>query len=84
MASRPSPRGTRSPVRRDTLWGAIVLQYALDYPHDVGGLILVGTGAKLRVAPHVLEAIEKGIKNPDRSRTSSERSCWLSKTLSST
>jgi len=48
-----------------SLGGAIVLQYALDYPDDVGGLVLVGTGAKLRVAPHVLEAIEKGIKNPD-------------------
>lgn len=48
-----------------SLGGAIVLQYALDYPGDLGGLILVGTGAKLRVAPHVLEAIEKGIEDPD-------------------
>ncbi len=48
-----------------SLGGAIVLQYALDYPDDLGGLILIGTGAKLRVAPHVLEAIEKGIEDPD-------------------
>ena len=40
-----------------------MLQYALDYPDDVGGLIPVGTGAKLRVAPHVLAAIEKGIRD---------------------
>ena len=48
-----------------SLGGAIVLQYALDHPYAVGGLILVGTGAKLRVAPHVLAAIEKGIEDPD-------------------
>ncbi len=47
-----------------SLGGAIVLQYALDYPDEVGGLILVGTGARLRVAPHVLQAIEKGIEDP--------------------
>ncbi|NLE95901.1 MAG: alpha/beta hydrolase [Dehalococcoidia bacterium] len=47
-----------------SLGGAIVLQYALDYPDGVGGLVLVGTGAKLWVAPHVLEAIEKGISSP--------------------
>jgi pimeloyl-ACP methyl ester carboxylesterase len=47
-----------------SLGGAIVLQYALDYPDDVGGLIPVGTGARLRVAPHVLAAIEKGIDSP--------------------
>jgi pimeloyl-ACP methyl ester carboxylesterase len=48
-----------------SLGGAIVLQYALDYPGEVTGLILVGTGAKLRVAPHVLQAIERGIEEPD-------------------
>ncbi len=59
-------KGYQRPVLAGhSLGGAIVLQYALDYPDDVGGLILIGTGAKLRVAPHVLEAIEKGIENPD-------------------
>lgn len=47
-----------------SLGGAIVLQYALDYPDDIGGLIPVGSGARLRVAPHVLAAIEKGIEVP--------------------
>ncbi len=59
-------RGYSRPVLAGhSLGGAIVLQYALDYPQDLAGLILVGTGAKLRVAPHVLEAIEKGIEDPD-------------------
>lgn len=58
-------KGYKHPILAGhSLGGAIVLQYALDYPDDVGGLILVGTGAKLRVAPHVLEAIEKGIESP--------------------
>jgi pimeloyl-ACP methyl ester carboxylesterase len=48
-----------------SLGGGIVLQCALDYPDDIGGLILVGTGAKLRAASHVLEAIERGIEHPD-------------------
>jgi pimeloyl-ACP methyl ester carboxylesterase len=59
-------RGYEQPVLGGhSLGGAIVLQYALEYPQDLGGLILIGTGAKLRVAPHVLAAIEKGIKDPD-------------------
>ena len=59
-------RGYEQPVLAGhSLGGAIVLHYALQYPEDVGGLILLGTGAKLRVAPHVLAAIERGIKDPD-------------------
>jgi len=59
-------RGYEQPILAGhSLGGAIVLHYALEYPQEVGGLILIGTGAKLRVAPHVLMAIEKGIKDPD-------------------
>lgn len=59
-------RGYERPVLAGhSLGGAIVLQYALDYPEDVAGLVLIGTGAKLRVAPHVLQAIEKGIDSPE-------------------
>ncbi len=47
-----------------SLGGAIALQYALDYPDEIGGLVSVGSGARLRVAPHVLAAIEKGIEAP--------------------
>jgi len=59
-------RGYKQPILAGhSLGGAIVMQYALQHPDEVGGLILIGTGAKLRVAPHVLAAIEKGIKDPD-------------------
>jgi len=61
-----SGKGYLQPVLAGhSLGGAIALQYALDYPRDVGGLILIGTGAKLRVAPHVLQIIERGIRDPD-------------------
>jgi pimeloyl-ACP methyl ester carboxylesterase len=39
-----------------SLGGAIALQLALDYPQDIGGLILIGTGARLRVLPALLDA----------------------------
>ncbi len=38
-----------------SLGGAIALTMALDYPNQLGGLILVGTGARLRVHPTFLE-----------------------------
>lgn len=37
-----------------SLGGGVVLQYALSYPQDVSGLILVGTGARLRVHPQYI------------------------------
>ncbi len=40
-----------------SLGGAISLQLALDYPNLLGGLILVGTGAKLGVLPTILEGL---------------------------
>lgn len=39
-----------------SLGGAIALQLALDYPQDIGGIILIGTGARLRVLPALLDA----------------------------
>ena len=39
-----------------SLGGAIALTIALEYGSALGGLILVGTGARLRVLPEVLEA----------------------------
>jgi pimeloyl-ACP methyl ester carboxylesterase len=39
-----------------SLGGAIALTMALEYGSELGGLILVGTGARLRVLPEVLEA----------------------------
>ncbi len=37
-----------------SLGGGVVLQYALSYPQEVAGLILVGTGARLRVHPQYI------------------------------
>jgi pimeloyl-ACP methyl ester carboxylesterase len=41
-----------------SMGGATVLTLALTHPDDVGGLILVGTGAKLGVAPEILEGLK--------------------------
>lgn len=42
-----------------SLGGGIALQYALEYPEDLWGLITVGSGGRLRVHPDVLEALER-------------------------
>jgi pimeloyl-ACP methyl ester carboxylesterase len=40
-----------------SMGGAIALEFALRYPARLAGLILVGTGAKLRVAPEILTGV---------------------------
>jgi len=40
-----------------SMGGATVLTLALTHPDDIGGLILVATGAKLGVAPEILEGL---------------------------
>ncbi len=47
-----------------SLGGAIALQFALDHPGAVAGLCLIGSGARLRVAPTTLEALETSIDEP--------------------
>ena len=44
-----------------SMGGAITQTYALKYPDELKGIILVGTGARLRVAPEYLKASEDGI-----------------------
>ncbi len=43
-----------------SLGGAIALDYALHYPEEIRGLILVGTGGRLKVLPAFLECLEQG------------------------
>ncbi len=41
----------------NSLGGAIVLSMALDYPQLISGLVLWGTGARLRVLPEILDGL---------------------------
>ncbi len=43
-----------------SMGGAIALDYALNYPDEVLGLILVGSGGRLRVLPAFLEELARG------------------------
>ncbi len=47
-----------------SLGGGIALQYALDYPEDLAGIISVGSGGRLRVHPDFLKMLEKAVENP--------------------
>ena len=38
-----------------SMGGAIAMRYGLKYPEELQGLVLMGTGARLRVHPHYLE-----------------------------
>ena len=41
-----------------SMGGAVALTLALSHPEDLGGLVLVSTGAKLGVAPEILEGLK--------------------------
>lgn len=47
-----------------SLGGGIALSYALKYPGEVLGIIPISSGARLRVHPMYLEALEKAIEDP--------------------
>ena len=46
--------------------GAITLMYALKYPQELKGIIIIGSGAKLRVHPGYLAPCEEAIKGNPR------------------
>lgn len=43
-----------------SMGGAITLDYVLNYPDQLLGMILIGTGGRLRVLPDFLETLRKG------------------------
>ncbi len=43
-----------------SMGGAIVLEYALHHPEKLQGIILIGTGARLKVLPAFLESLQEG------------------------
>jgi len=47
-----------------SMGGAVAQMYALSFPADVKGLVLIGTGARLRVRPDFLKLLEDGIDAP--------------------
>jgi pimeloyl-ACP methyl ester carboxylesterase len=48
-----------------SLGGAVTLMYALRYPHELKGIIIISSGARLRVHPGYLAPCEEAIKgNP--------------------
>lgn len=50
-----------------SLGGGIALQLALDYPDLLSAVVLVGSGARLRVLPSLLENLEHRVSNKDDS-----------------
>ena len=49
-----------------SMGGAIALEFALRYGSRLAGLILVGTGARLRVAPEILARHRGGFREHNR------------------
>jgi pimeloyl-ACP methyl ester carboxylesterase len=45
-----------------SLGGAITLMYALKYPQELKGIIIISSGARLRVHPRYLTPLEEAIK----------------------
>ena len=57
--------GTKVILAGHSLGGAIAIDFALRFPDKLSGLILVCTGAKLRVAPSILENYKAGKPSPE-------------------
>jgi pimeloyl-ACP methyl ester carboxylesterase len=45
-----------------SLGGAIALMYAIKYPQELKGIVIIGSGARLRVHPMYLATLEEAIK----------------------
>jgi pimeloyl-ACP methyl ester carboxylesterase len=49
----------RAIVGGNSLGGAIAIEFALRYPENTAGLILIGAGARLRVTPEIFQMIDE-------------------------
>jgi pimeloyl-ACP methyl ester carboxylesterase len=47
-----------------SMGGAIALSYAIAHPGEIGGLVLIGTGARLRVNPDFLKTLSDNVDKP--------------------
>ncbi|GAC19973.1 alpha/beta fold hydrolase [Paraglaciecola arctica] len=47
-----------------SMGGAIALQYAVDYPEALKGIVTIGSGARLRIHPDVLKMFEASVAKP--------------------
>lgn len=47
-----------------SMGGAIALSYAIAHPEEIGGLVLIGTGARLRVNPGFLKILSDNVDKP--------------------
>ncbi|SFG45789.1 Pimeloyl-ACP methyl ester carboxylesterase [Desulfotomaculum arcticum] len=56
--------GTGFYLAGHSMGGAITMDFALNYAEDLQGIILIGTGARLRVAPAMLQTFASGKKFP--------------------
>lgn len=62
-----------------SMGGAIAMEFALEYPEASKGLIIVGSGARLRVNPAIFEALSRGARPDDIIRYSYYQSTFLEK-----
>lgn len=58
LSARIDDIGSRAIVAGNSLGGAIALQWALDHPEQAAGVVLVGSGARLRVSPEIFRMID--------------------------
>ncbi|MDJ0847271.1 MAG: alpha/beta hydrolase [Myxococcota bacterium] len=65
-AQRAEDADARLVLVGHSLGGGIALQYALDHADELAGIVLVGSGARLRVHPATLAAMEKAVARPER------------------
>ena len=49
----------RAVIGGNSLGGAVALEFALRYPELTAGLILIGTGARLKVTPAIFDMIDR-------------------------